>query len=112
MAATGHVDVPPRTSKSFGGRFHLVAMIHPDLELTVQAGEESVRARALESGESILALLTLSDVAAQHMGHKLLTIANTEYGAAGGENLRIDLRAAGFVNAVRAPRNDNALAAL
>src|ERR1700685_3113635 len=86
-------------------------MIHPDLELTVQTGKELVSTRRLESGEAILALLTFANVATQHMGHELLTIANAEHGAAGGENLRIDLRAAGFVNAIRAAGDDDALAA-
>ena len=97
--------------ETFGSQFHLVAMIHPDLQLTVQTGKKRVRAPGLESGESILALLTLADAPAQHVGHQLLSIADAEHRATGGENLRIDLRAAGFVNAVRTPGDDNALPA-
>jgi hypothetical protein len=66
---------------------------------------------ALESRETVLALFALADATAQDVRHKLLAVADAEDGAIGGENLRIDLRAARLVNAVRAARDDDALAA-
>src|SRR5208337_1719348 len=67
--------------------------------------------RSMESSGSILALLALADVAAQYVGHELLSVADAEHGATGGENLRIDLRAAGFVDAVGAARDNEAFPA-
>ncbi len=110
IAATAQVDVAPRTSKP-GRRGYLIAMVHPDLQLAVQIGEERMGMNGSKSRESVLALFAFPDAAAQHVSHELLAVADAEHGAAGGENVRIDLGTAGLVDAVRAAGDDDSFAA-
>ncbi len=67
--------------EAFGNRLHLIAMIHPNLQLAVQIGQELVRMSGVESREAVLAFFALADPAAQHIGHELLAVADAEHGA-------------------------------
>ena len=90
MAAIAQVSVPASTSKSGGTRFHLVAMVHPDLRVAVQAFEKRVRLRRMQDCQAVLALVALSDVAAEFVRHELLAVADSQHGAAGSKNCGID----------------------
>ena len=97
--------------KALGNCLHLVAMVHPDLQLAVQAGEQFVRLPRFKARESVFALFAFPDTTFQDMRHQLLAVADTKHGSAGSENSWIDLRAARFVNAIGTAGDDNALTA-
>src|SRR5580658_7985279 len=69
-----------------------------------------MRLHPLEQRQTVLALLALLHFAAQRESHALLAVADAEDGAAGMKNSRVDLRAAGLVDAVGSARDDEPLA--
>ncbi len=97
--------------ETLGSSLHLVAMVHPDLRVRRSDRRRAGAACAVrESRKSVLAFVAFADAAAQHVRHELLAIADAEHGATGGENGRIDLRTARFVDAVGTAGDDDALA--
>ncbi len=78
----GASSVPARISKPGGTRFHLVAMIHPNLRIAVQALEQLVRFDGLEHRQAVLAFVAFSHMAAQIVRHELLAVTDAEHGAA------------------------------
>ena len=59
---------------------------------------------------AIFAALAFLDFPAEVMSEKLVAVADAEHGWAGAEQVRINIRTAGFVNAGRPAGDDNAFA--
>ncbi len=89
---------------------HHVAMAHPDLLPTGQAGEQRVVSFVeFERGQAILAFFAARDRSSQQVRHQLLPVADAQHSLAGGENRRIASGAFGIVYAGRAARDDDPL---
>src|SRR5215469_11762069 len=88
-------------------RFHLISMIHPYLlPAAVEAREQSMWLGWFQKRETVLAFIAFAHTAAELIRHQLLAVTDTENGAAGGKNHRIDARAIRLIHAVRSTRND------
>src|SRR5271170_3277929 len=70
-----------------------------------------MRLRPIEHSQTVLALVALSHVTAQIVGHELLSITNAEHGARRIENRGINVGAVTFIDAVGPARDDQAGAA-
>ena len=98
-------------AEAFGDLGHVVAVAHPRYALFRQALEQAAVGVEKGGGLAVFASrirLRGSDLSAEVVRHELAAVAYAEHGNAQLEYLRIHLRRAGSVNALRAAGEDNA----
>jgi len=84
-------------------------MAHPDLGVSRHARKQGVGGEHVAGCPTILPGLRLPHGAAQCLACQLHAVADAEHGDAEAKNARITLRGAGFVDARRPAREDDAL---
>ena len=90
-------------------RADLVAVRHPDVEMLVRlhVAERPDRLDDLELRVAVLAVGRAIDGAAEQLGHQLQAVADAEDGDFQVEDLGVDERRAGLLDAERAPGEDD-----
>ena len=90
---------------------HLVAVAHPYLLLSADAGENSSGCPNFRLGKAILAALTLCDPPIKEISHQLLAVADAEYGDSAVKHGWINRGASCVIDARWTAGDDDSLAA-
>src|ERR1700761_8859981 len=84
-----------------------IEVTHPNLR-ALDAFPQRVVTSDCEMRQAVLATLSLLHGPAEMASHKLVPVADAEYGNAGAEDFRIDVGAAGFAYTGGPPGDDDA----